>query len=743
MKELLSGLRSLAVMLPPTRTVLIRVAGVAGVALAVAVGVLLPRLLPGGIGPTVTLSLPFALPVVLLLAVVLVVFASGRWQANLRAEAQQRAELLESAVIHARDSVVVLEADPHPGPGRRVLYVNDAFCQMTGYARDEVVGRSLHRLRGPDSDAATLDRLRSALDTGQPLQAELRNYRKDGTEYWVDLSLVPVRDARGRVAHWVMIQRDVTDRKRADEQLRRSEELFRGIFEGTSAGVSLTDAAGRFVSCNPAFAAIVGRTVEEVLALTPAGLTHPDDWAAQQPLLAEIRDGTRDRFHHGKRYLRPDGGVVWVELSFAAIRGPDGRYEYGLGVSIDVTEQKRLEEQLRQAQKMEAIGRMAGGIAHDFNNLLTAILGNLDAMELPEGDPNRPALSVISQASERAIDLTRKLLGYARRNQLVPTPVNPQAAFDEVIGILRRTFDPRIRIAVEVAPGCGSVLADPTLLNQALMNLCLNACDAMPDGGTLTLAAEQVAAAPDDSAAGTEVGPGPFVRLSVVDTGCGMTDAVKARIFEPFFTTKEVGKGTGLGLPMVQGIVKQHRGWVDCVTMPGRGTRIDLYLPRAAVPAALDGPVGRPVRESERPVVTDLPRAAPEAVSSPEGKTVLLVDDESMIRMLGRATLERAGYEVLTAEDGADAVEVFSRERDRIELIVMDVTMPRMSGRDAYRQIVALDPDARVLFSTGYAPEEIAELDGAVGLLGKPYRPAELLAAVRNALSVAPAGAAG
>jgi PAS domain S-box-containing protein len=662
-----------------------------------------------------------------------------------RREREDRLRLLESAVVHAHDAVVILAADPRPGAGRSVLYVNDEFTRMTGYGRDEVLGRSLNMLRGPESDPATLDQLREALDARRPLRVELRNHRKDGTGFWVDLSLVPVTDPAGRCHHWVMIQRDVTDRKRTEEELQRSEGLFRGIFEGTAAGVTLTDAAGRFVSVNPAFAAIVGRPAEELLTLTPEDVTHPEDWEAQTPVYREVLAGTRDRFHFPKRYVRPDGTVVWAELSFSAIRGADGAYEYGLGVSVDVTDRRRLEDQLLHAQKMEAVGQMAGGVAHDFNNLLTAVIGNLALARLPADDPNGPLLAAAEQAAARAADLTRKLLGFARKNQLVPGPVNPAEAFGEVVGLLRRTLDPRIELVADVDPLCGPVLADPTLLNQAVLNLCLNARDAMVAGGTLTLAADPVELTEADAAGRPDARAGSFVRVSVSDTGDGMTDEVKARAFEPFYTTKEVGKGTGLGLPMVHGIVKQHHGWVECVTAPGSGTRIDLYLPPAepAAPAAKVTPRAAPGGDPG-PLSSLSPWPAGRGPSPstdtppPTGgltdRTILLVDDEAMIRALGRAVLERSGFRVLTAEDGAEAVEVFDREREHVDLVIMDVTMPRMSGRDAYRELVRLDPDARVLFSTGYSAEELAELDGAVGLLNKPYRPEELLAAVHGAL---------
>jgi PAS domain S-box-containing protein len=669
-----------------------------------------------------------------------------------------RLRLLESAVIHAHDAVVVLDAESRPGLGRSVLYANDAFFTMTGYNRDEVIGRSLHYLRGPESDPATLERIREAMSQGQPLRVELRNHRKDGTPFWVDLSLVPVPDPSGGAAHWVMIQRDITDRKRAEDALQRSEGLFRGIFENTSAGVSLTDRTGRFVSCNPAFAAMTGRSVKELLAVTPQDITHPDDWAAQVPLMAEIRAGLRDHFHLSKRYVTPAGEEVSVELSYVAVRGPRGEFEYGLAVSLDVTERRRLEDQLRQAQKMDAIGQMAGGVAHDFNNLLTAVLGNLALVDLPENDPNRAMLAIVEQAAIRAADLTGKLLGYARRNQLVFSPINPADAFDEVIGLLRRTLDPRVRIVVQVAEDCDPLNADPTLLSQALMNLCLNSRDAMPRGGTLTLNAETVEVTPPEADRyGADSRPGRFVLLTVSDTGMGMTDDVKARIFEPFFTTKGQGKGTGLGLPMVQGIVKQHQGWLTCVSAPGAGTRLDLYLPPAD-PNAVPRSILRTLPPT--PVLTPHPAVAPNssmvAVAEKNGKeheesssapepdetddrpTILVVDDETMIRDLGRVVLDRAGFHVLTANDGVEAVEIFSQEHERIELVILDVTMPRMSGRDAFRRLLEIDPNARILFSTGYSDEHIAELDGAIGLLSKPYRPHELLSAVQTALDAQP-----
>jgi CheY-like chemotaxis protein len=375
---------------------------------------------------------------------------------------------------------------------------------------------------------------------------------------------------------------------------------------------------------------------------------------------------------------------------------------------------------------MEALGQLAGGVAHDFNNLLTAVLGNLALVRLGPDDPNRPMLRTVEQAAGRAADLTRKLLGYARRNQLLVAPVYPADVIGEVVDILHRTFDPRIEIVVSVTTGA-AVLADATLVNQALINLCLNARDAMSVGGRLTLAADAVEVGPAEAGKYPDGRPGAYVRFAVTDTGEGMTDAVVGRLFEPFFTTKEVGRGTGLGLPMVHGIMRQHGGWVTVASAPGKGSRFELYLPAAGT-APSDSTPAPPPRLAA-------PATVPPGDDRPATGTILLVDDEVMIRQLARVVLEAAGYAVLEAEDGVVAVDVFRREHDRIDLVILDLTMPRLSGRDAFRQIQEIDPAAKVLFSSGYSVDDLAELDGARGLLSKPYRPPDLLTAVRRAVA--------
>lgn len=512
----------------------------------------------------------------------------------------RRLRMLESAVVHARDAIIILEGEAHAGVGRSVLYANSAFFEMSGYAQNEVIGRSLHLLRGPKSDLATLEQLREALNSGTAHKGELLNYRKSGEPYWVELSLVPVPDpaTTGRQSHWVMIQRDISDRKSA-------------------------------------------------------------------------------------------------------------------------------EQQLFQAQKMDLIGQMAGGIAHDFNNLLTGIIGNLSLAELPAGDPARKSVETALKAAQRAADLTRKLLGFARKNQLIAVPVPIDEIVQEVIVMVSRTFGPRIHVRSDMV-ALDRVTVDPTLISQVLLNLCLNARDAMPNGGELVIGVQAVDLA--EPSANPESRAGKFIRVTVQDTGEGMTPEVREKIFEPFFTTKPVGQGTGLGLAMVHGIMTQHKGWVDCQSTPGLGTRFDLYLPRISdVPIRKSGGLSWPAD-----------RKIPEPIGSQRNKsaTVLIVDDESMIRELLRTVLESAGYKIIECEDGEQATNVFRQRFSEIDLVILDLTMPKLTGQETFHLMNGIDPTARVLLSSGYSHDDIAGLDGIMGMLPKPYRPAELLKTVAQVLAM-------
>jgi two-component system cell cycle sensor histidine kinase/response regulator CckA len=410
--------------------------------------------------------------------------------------------------------------------------------------------------------------------------------------------------------------------------------------------------------------------------------------------------------------------VRHVHAVWAAERAADGTLLRVHGVTHDITERKQTQEQLIQAQKMELIGQMAGGIAHDFNNMLTGLLGHLELIRLPPGDPNRKLLDTVQTAAQRATKMSKNLLGLARKSELRRSAVALAPVVTEVAELVGRTCDRRIALSTAVHTHA-TVEADPTFLHQVLLNLCLNACDAMPHGGRLQVTVDEVGCSPD-TACPTTCGQ-QCVRVRVEDTGVGIPAEVRAKIFEPFFTTKGVGKGTGLGLAMVQSIIEQHAGWVECHSEVGKGTRFDVFLPRCELPA-------EPPPALPPPAVTPMPR--PDRV-----RTVLVVDDEAMIRDLARAVLETGGYRVLEAHDGEEAVEVFRGQAAAIDLVVLDLTMPRMSGRDTFRALVDIQPSARVMFSSGYSADDLSDTTGVIGMLPKPYRPIELLSAVGRALA--------
>ncbi len=647
-----------------------------------------------------------------------------------RRRSEERLRMLESAVVHARDAVVILEPEPNRTPGRCVLYANDAFCEMTGYVAEELLGRSLHLLRGPDSDPNTLELLRDALDHVEPFKGELLNYHRNGTTFWVELSVVPVPDSNGQCAHWVMIQRDISDRKKTELILQHNQAMLadaqRIAHIGSWESIPQTGECRWSAEKFRIFGYEPGE-IEPTAELHRSAI-HPDDREKVDRSSSEM--GQHDYpYSLNFRIVRPTGEIRFITEEYCGDFDAAGKPVRFWGVTQDETEKRQSQEQLFQAQKMELIGQMAGGIAHDFNNLLTGIIGNLHLARLPEHDPNQKHVDTALRAANRAADLTKKLLGFARKNQLFASTICVADVVSEVVSFIVRTFDPRVRVLSTISEE-HRILADSTLVSQVLLNLCLNARDAMPHGGRLEILSETVTV-PENGFEHRESSAGEFIRLVVEDTGHGMAPEILARVFEPFFTTKPIGQGTGLGLAMVHGIMTQHRGWVEVRSEVGRGTRFDLYLPRSAdhLPIPKKPPSGsRPIVNEARLENTPMP-------ISTSRQTILIVDDETMIRDIGRAVLEAAGFDVLEAEDGEVALETFRVRSQEIDLVVLDLTMPKLSGQDTFHAMAEIDPHVRILFSSGYSAESLIGTEGAIGLLPKPYRPQILLETVRRALA--------
>jgi PAS domain S-box-containing protein len=515
----------------------------------------------------------------------------------------------------------------------------------------------------------------------------------------------------------------------------RLANLAQALFEESGDALFLFDPdTERLWDVNLMAQRLCGLSRSLLLRLPISHLFRSEARGALQHLRQACRAGTAFRSRE-PYFLRHARGGIWVPVHLKVTHLASDGEPLGLIAARDIRARKQAEEKLRDsenrfralstrlalAQKMEAVGQLAGGIAHDFNNLLTAILGNLSLLltSLPETDSTRELAATAEQAARRAVALTSQLLGISRRTLVHAVPTNLNDLIEEVVALLRRTFDPRITLEVRKASDSWRVLADSGQINQVLMNLCLNARDAMPHGGRLLLETARVVLDEDYASLHPEGRAGEFVRLRVSDTGHGIAPEVRAHIFEPFFSTKGPDKGSGLGLAMVFAIVKQHRGWIDCYSEAGRGTRFDIYLPRHVA------------KNESAPAARSSPTPAPHG-----HEVILLADDEPMLRSLGRIILERYGYEVLLAEDGLQAVEKFRQDRDRIALVILDVTMPRLSGRDAVQRLREIDPTVRVLLASGYSADHPAEneRDDILGFIGKPYRPEELAAAVRAAL---------
>jgi PAS domain S-box-containing protein len=595
----------------------------------------------------------------------------------------------------------------------RFLSANARGCELSGYPSDELRGLPVAGLFTADEHQEVADAFLEVRG-GQPLMAERRLRRRDGVVVPVEVSARPLPD--GRVQG---IVRDISARKAAEDALRASEARYRGLVEGSIQGISIR-CRDTLVFVNAAFAHILGWDgPQDVIGRPMWDFLVPGERERVEAHGAALLRGEMASVRYEVKMLRRDGATVWTDV-FVSPSEWDGEPAL-LATVMDITERRRLEEQYRQAQKMEAVGQLAGGVAHDFNNLLTAILGYTDMVreDLPPDDPRRADLDEVRRAADRAAALTRQLLAFSRRQVLQPRVLDVNEVVDGMAKMLRRLIGEDVQLRTTLAPGPQRTNADPGQLEQVIMNLAVNARDAMPEGGDLTIETGTVTLDAEYAVLHPDARPGPHVLLAISDGGNGMTADVQAHIFEPFFTTKGPGKGTGLGLATVYGIVKQSGGHVTAYSEAGRGTTMKVYLPVADADVA-----------SAATATTDAP--------PPTGsETILLVEDEEGVRRLTRGILERYGYHVLQARDGAEAVALCHGHRGDIHLMVTDVVMPGMGGPESAELIRQLRPGMKVLFMSGYADRAVTEhrvLGPDTPYLQKPFTPAVLARKVREVL---------
>jgi len=627
-------------------------------------------------------------------------------------ELKANKDLIEQVYNSVNDAIII-----HDAATGAIVDVNERMLEMYGVTREETMRLRVEAFSAgsPPYTQDDADAWMRRASLGEPQLFPWKAKKRDGSLFWTEVNM---RLARiGELDRILVTARDISERKAAEASMDLSRELFKAAFQSGPLLMTVSDVeTGRFQEVNDNFLRLSGFSREEVIGKTSLEL----GWMSAQdrePLVEELRRS--GRVSGAKLKLtRKSGEKIWC-LYFGEIISIAGEQRL-LSLADDLTERNLAEEQLRQAMKMEAVGQLAGGVAHDYNNMLTVIIGSAELLRSYGGDDAMVLKfsSAILEAARRSADLTRELLTFSRKGDRTTMQFDIHKAVKDALSLLGHSIDKNIRLETRLRAHDTLVVGDPSLLQNSLMNLGINARDAMPGGGSITFSTENLTLDEEFCAlhAG-QVAPGPYLEISVCDTGAGIAREALEHIFEPFFTTKSVGKGTGLGLAMVYGTVRSFNGLIDVSSELGKGTTFKLYLPLA---------------EGALPDAGKLPEA-------PRGSGgILLVDDEPQVRDLGKFLLEDLGYRVYLAENGVQALEVYARERDHIALVLLDMIMPKMGGKEALLHLVGHYPEVIVLITSGFhneANREALVQLGARGVLQKPYRKYDLGKAVAEALN--------
>jgi PAS domain S-box-containing protein len=632
--------------------------------------------------------------------------------------------LLKAAAAHLNDIIMITDADPIDAPnGPKIVYVNDAVEGLTGYKKDEVLGKTPRILQGPKTRRDHLHNIRRAMESHSHIRTELLNYKKSGEQYWLELDISPIRNDEGKCTHFVSIERDVTERKRNEDAIRISEERFRLVSRAVHDVIWDWEIAPDSIWRNDRLLAVFGYVPENIGKGFEGWLEHihPDDRGRIRDSILAALKSANENWTEEYRYIRANKSEALVAHQALILRNAHGDAVRMVGSKTDISQRRQMEDRIRQAEKLEAVGQLTGGIAHDFNNLLTVILGNAESIAhgMAEGDKLRPLAVMTMTAAERGAELTNRLLAFARRQPLQPKVVDIQALVTGMSGLLRRALPEDVTIDICGAPKLCSVLIDPGQLEVAILNLAINAKHAMPNGGALTIETKEMSLEDEHVKSRANLEPGLFIKLSVSDNGTGMSSEVAERAFEPFFTTKPVGEGNGLGLSMVYGFVQQSGGFATIYSELGIGTSVNLFL-RCA--------------QSD----SDISVTPVESKTVPRGnENILVAEDDELVRAHVTITLVDLGYKVISTASGAEALTALQKTPN-IALLFTDVVMPGgMNGRELAEEATKLFPKLKVLFTSGYAENALVNnnrVDEGVHLLSKPYRRQDLAEAIRAVL---------
>jgi PAS domain S-box-containing protein len=623
------------------------------------------------------------------------------------------------------------------GPDGRVMTWNSGAHRLKGYRADEIIGRHFSTFFTEDDKVAGTPQraLEIAKSTGR-FSSEGWRVRKDGTRFWALAVLEAIRSPSGDLLGYAKVTRDITERQEAHLRLLEGERRYRRLVESVvDYAIFQLDADGLVSTWNAGAQKIKGYSATEIIGQHFSKFYTEEDRGAGVPARALHQAATTGRFEAEGKRVRKDGTTFFASVVIDAIRDEAGTVIGFAKVTRDITErmetQKRLREaeaQLAASQKLEAVGQLSGGIAHDFNNLLMIVQGNLESLEklVREGNTGPNAQRAVKNAmrgAQRATALTSRLLAFSRRQALDPKPINLNSLFTGIVDFLQRSIGETVEIQTVGGAGLWPIEVDPNQLESALVNLAINARDAMPEGGKLTIEAANVYADEEYCRSNPEIRPGQYVALCVTDTGTGMSPETAARAFEPFYTTKEIGRGTGLGLSQVYGFVKQSGGHVKIYSELGQGTTVKLYFPRLAGQA---GSQDEPEQD--------------EPAESYHAETILLVEDDPDLRTYIGDILRSLKYRVLTAQNGSEALTVL-REQGEVDLLLTDIIMPGITGRELVTQAHEFSPVLKVLYMTGYSRNAVVHqgrLDEGVDLLQKPVSQAELAHRVRLILDREP-----